>query len=283
MDTESNKVLLLGVGETGLAVVRLIAEKEVKGITAYGIVNESGFGQLTGNIIEEAELVLLVTDLGYQEEDSLALQAAKFAKENKKIVAAFLTTPPLFEGEKKIRRALGTAQEIGREVDTSFIINQETFNNRHEEKVSFYDLINSLVPEEERIADSIQNMMDLIAESGSVNIDLEDLNKTFAKSGTFAIECGFGAGENRIGLAIEQALSSRMMRTCDIFTSRKVLIKVLTPNNSPVTTAEMKIVSEFIDKFPAHADIKWGVGEADDDVIVSVIILVSGFDVKLPE
>ena len=175
------------------------------------------------------------------------------------------------------------------------------------------EFLDSIEPDEEWIAGGIQSMMDLISGHGGVNIDLDDLKSALALGGTFAIDSGFGIGEDRIMDAIEMALSSPMMNTCDIFTSRKLLIRILTPEKSPVFIRYAKIISEFIKKFPQHVDVTLGVGRLDDDdlslfMILSelayqlatpvdvnlgerkadddlyiVTILATGFDVKLPE
>ena len=283
MNTDSNKVLLVGIGETGLGTIQIIRSNKVKGITTLGIDEESQLKLQYAQKIQETELVILVADLGSEKEDILTLQAAKLAKVNGKIVATFVTTPRIFEGEKKIMHALETAMELKSEVDASLIINKEIFTNLPEDGYSPAEFVDSLVPVEDRIADVIQNMMALISMSGAINIDFEDLKTALAQSGTFAIEQGMGIGENRIRLAIGIVLSSPILRTCDIFTSRKVLIKVLMPKNSPMRLEETKIMSDFMGKFPSYADVKWGVGEADDDDILSVIFLASGFDVKLPD
>ncbi|MDE7441533.1 MAG: hypothetical protein K2M69_05140 [Muribaculaceae bacterium] len=283
MNTDSNKVLLVGIGETGLEVTQILGRNKVKGITTLGIDEESQLKLLYASKIQEAELVILVADLGSKKDDSLTLQAAKLAKENGRIVASFVTTPRIFEGEKKIMHALETAMELKSEVDASLIINKENFTNLPEDGYSPAELVDSLVLVEDRIAGAIQDMMALITTGGAINIDFEDLKSIIVQSGTFVIESGIGYKANRIRDAIEMALSSPMMKTCDIFTSRKVLIKVLPPKNSPISMDEVNILADFIGKFPPYVDVKWGEGTADDDDLLSVIILSSGFDVKLPE
>lgn len=284
MNTEQNKVLLLGIGDTDLGATRIIDNNEaVSGIKAFGIKKEVDIKKLTGNILEDAELVILAANLGAEKENSLAILATELVKKMGKTVTAVLTTPRIFEGEKAIMRALETAQKIGQVTDTSLIINEETFSTPPAEGCSFAELINSLVAVEETIAGCIQDMIALIAESGAINLDLEDLKRALAESGTFTIVSGLGAGENRMCMAIENALSSPLMKKCDISTVRRVLIKVLAPKNTPLIMEEMKTISEFVETLPSRADVKWGVGESDDEDLVSVIILVSGFDVKLPE
>ena len=283
MNTDSNKVLLVGIGETGRGAIQIIRKNKVEGISTLGVEEESQLNLPYAKSIQEAELVILVADLGSKKDDSLTLQAAKLAKENGKIVAAFVTTPRIFEGEKKIMHALETAMELKSEVDASLIINKENFTNLPEDGYSPAELVDSLVPVEDRIADAIQNMMALIYGNGAINIDLDDLKSTLVQRGTFAIESGIGYKANRIRDAIEMALSSPMMKTCDIFTSRKVLIKVLSPKNSPISMDEVNMLADFIGKFPPYVDVKWGEGTADDDDLLSVIILATGFDVKLPK
>ena len=115
MNTESNKVLMVGIGETGLGTSQKIRTNKVKGITTLGIEEESQLKLQYTAKIQEAELVILVADSGSKKDDILTLQAAKLAKENGKIVAAFITTPRIFEGKKKIMRALAhvLAQLLG--------------------------------------------------------------------------------------------------------------------------------------------------------------------------
>ena len=289
MNKEQNKVLLLGIGGTGLDVARIIVKNKTKGNAVFGIKKQSELMQLTDNVFEEYEPVLIVADLGSEKENSLALKAATLGKEKGKVVATILTTPPLSEGEKAVMGALEAAGKISREVDSSLIINKETFNSLPKEECSLDELFYSLVAVEDTIADGINNIMALISEEGEIKIDVQDLKTALAESGTFTIESGFGTGENRVENAIEQILSSPLVKKCDISTARRVLIKLFPPKNTPLTMEEMNLtmeemkeVSGFIKTLPSHADVKWGVGESDYDDILSIIILASGFDVKLP-
>ena len=46
---------------------------------------------------------------------------------------------------------------------------------------------------------------------------------------------------------------------------------------------EIQKVSQFVEELPAPINMTWGMGESDEDDILSVIFLASGFDVKLTE
>ena len=283
MNPESKEVFLIGIGEIGLETIQIIRRNKVNRITTLGIEKESKLKLLDIKTIEEAELVILVADLGYKKENSLAIRASRLIKSQRKVGIAILSIPRLFEGEKLIERDLETAGEIGETLESSLLINKEAFYTVPENGSSIANRINSSVPAAEWIASAIQNIMTLISVSEGVNICLDDLKSTLSHSGTFAIEKGVGCKENRIRDAIAMALSSPMMRTCDIFSSRNVIIKVLSSKKSPVSINEMNFISAFVNKFPSYVDVKWGEGTADDDDLLSVIILASGFDVKLPK
>ena len=283
MNPESKEVFLIGIGEIGLETIQIIRRNKVNRITTLGVDEESKLKLLDIKSIEEAELVILVADLGYKKATSLAIHASRLIESQRKLGVAILSIPRLFEGEKLIERDLETAAEIGEMLESSLIINKEAFNTVPENGSSFATLINFSVPEVEWIASAIQNIMTLISVSEGMNMCLDDLKATLSHSGTFAIENGVGCKENRIREAIAMVLSSPMMRTCDIFSSRNVIIKVLSPKKSPVSINEMNFISAFVNKFPSYVDVKWGEGTADDDDFLSVIILASGFDVKLPK
>ena len=96
MDTEFGKVLLLGIGETGLEVIQILGRNKVKGLVTCAIENEPGLKPLNTNSIGEEEIVIIVADLGYENENSLAIQASRLTKDQGKVVIAILTTPRLF-------------------------------------------------------------------------------------------------------------------------------------------------------------------------------------------
>lgn len=284
MNAESNKVLLLGIGETGLEVTQILGRNKVKGLVTCAIENEFGLKPLSTNAIGEEEIVIIVADLGYRNENSLTIQASRLTKDQGKVVIAILTTPRLFDGKKAIMRALETTREIGNVVDSLLIINKETFTVLPENGCSFADLINSLVPEEEIIADSVQSIMNLIALAPKINIDLDDLKTTLSESSTFTIASEFGAGENRVSDALEAALSSPLMRTCDIYSSRNILLKLLVSDQTELSVEELSPLSQFLKRMPSHVDVKWGVAKSGAlQGEVELILLASGFDVQLPE
>lgn len=284
MDTEFGKVLLLGIGETGLEVTQILGRNKVKGLVTCAIENESGLKPLNTNSIGEEEIVIIVADLGYENENSLAIQASRLTKDQGKVVIAILTTPRLFEGKKNIMRSLETAREIGKVVDSLLIINKETFTVPPENGCSFADLINSLVTKEEIIADSVQSILNLIAPASPINIDLDDLKTTLSESATFTVTSGFGAGEKRISNALEAALSSPLMSKCDIYSSRNILLKLLVSDQTDLSTEEVAIISRFLERMPPYTNVKLGIAKSDTlQGEVELIFLASGFDVKLPE
>lgn len=278
------KVILLGIGNTGMTLTDIIEENKVAGVTVRNIDKKDDLGTLSKCFVKETEVVVVVANLRDQTEGSLALQAVKAAKGSGKITVAVLTTPDIYEGEKKFLRALDTAVEIRHKVDSSLIINKIRFNNSVP-TCTFEELISSLVSEEQIIADVIQNMISLISGSGSgsIKIDHDNLKDALMNSGTFTIVSGSGIGKNRIRIALKKALSSPLLKHCDIYSASNIIIKIIVPKNAPVIMKEIQEVSQFVEKLPPLIDVIWGGEESDEDNILSVIIIISGFTVKMTE
>lgn len=88
-----------------MEVTQILGRNKVKGLVTCAIENESGLKPLNTNSIGEEEIVIIVADLGYENENSLAIQASRLTKDHGKVVIAILTTPRLFEGKKTIMRS----------------------------------------------------------------------------------------------------------------------------------------------------------------------------------
>ncbi len=276
------KVILLVTGNIGMTLTDIIEENKVAGVTVRNINKKDDLGTLGKCFVKETELVIVVANLRDQTEGPLALQAVKAAKESGKGTLAVLTLPDIYEGEKKFLRALDAAEEIGRKADSLLIINKIAFDDPVS-PCTREELSSSLVSEEQIIADVIQNMISLVSGPGSIKIDLDTLKDALMHGGTFTIVSGCGIGKNRIRIALKKALSSPLLKNCDIYSARNIIIKILTPKNAPANMKEIQEVSQFVKELSAQINVILGMGESDEDDILSVIFLASGFDVKLTE
>lgn len=84
--------------------------------------------------------------------------------------------------------------------------------------------------------------------------------------------------------AIHNALHSPLLKTHDIKTSRRLLLKFSCSRYSskPLQASEINQITEFTTQLPPTIDVKWGI--ADDPELgekVKITVLAAGFDVTL--
>lgn len=232
---------------------------------------------------KEPEVSVLIADMGYNLSDSSAIAAVNTYNETGSIKLCILTTPFIFEGKKSFNRALKTIKIIQSFSDASLIINKEPPEDPDFTFMEIDHRIGTNI-DTSTIAEMVRNLVELTNPYDSINIDAEDLELSLRDKGTFVITRGEGSGENRLSEALAESLSSPLMNKCEIYTSRNILIKMLVSDQTELRTEEISALTRFIERMPSYVDVKWGIAKSDDlKGEVEIILLASGFDVKLPE
>ena len=100
---------------------------------------------------------------------------------------------------------------------------------------------------------------------------------------------GYGEGEGRVKLAIQDALNSPLLNDNDIFNSKKILLSINFSKGSGkenqaaggLMMEEMNEVNDFMEQFGSDFEIKWGIGlDPDLGNKVKVTILATGFGIR---
>jgi cell division protein FtsZ len=92
---------------------------------------------------------------------------------------------------------------------------------------------------------------------------------------------GIGNGEERLSLAINNALNSPLLNNNDVFKAKKILLNVSFSENFPLMMEEMNDVNDFMAKFGKDIEVIWGL--AVDETLeenVKVTILATGFGIE---
>ena len=186
----------------------------------------------------------------------------------------------LFEGPKKILKALAGADEMGKYVDALLIIN----NQRLTEIYKDLDFTNAFGKADDTLTIAARSISDLITVKGKINLDFNDVNTTLRNGGAAIISSGYGSGERRVTKAIENALESPLLKNRDVYGSRNILMNFYyNPNsNSPLLMEEMNEIQDFMANFDKEVDVIWGM--AFDTTLedqIKVTVLASGFNVSL--
>ncbi|MCH5218440.1 MAG: cell division protein FtsZ [Muribaculaceae bacterium] len=231
---------------------------------------------------DNTEMVFITAGMGGGTGTGAAPVVAQIAKEAGMLTIGIVTVPFMFEGDKKVIKALDGADELKKHVDALLVINNENLLSLYKD-LNFF---NAFGKADDTLANAARSISEIISEEGYVNVDFQDVKTTLKDSGTAIISTAYGEGEHRIWDAIQNALHSPLLKEHDINTSRRLLFKFSCHRDSEncIRAEEINEITQFTHRLPKSVDVKWGI--ADDPSLgdkVKFTILASGFDVKIRE
>jgi cell division protein FtsZ len=229
---------------------------------------------------EETKMVFITAGMGGGTGTGAAPVVAKIAKEKGVLTVGIVTIPFLFEGEKKIAKALKGSDEMSKYVDALLIIN----NERLTEIYSDLDFMNAFGKADDTLTTAARSISELITTRGRVNLDFEDVNTTLRDGGVAIISTGYGEGENRVTKAIEDALNSPLLKNRDVYGAKRILVNTYFSENATkkFVMAEIDEIQQFMSKFNPDLDVisGWALDDSLGDK-VKITILAAGFNVTL--
>ncbi len=229
---------------------------------------------------DDTKMVFITAGMGGGTGTGAAPVVARIAHEKGVLTIGIVTIPFLFEGPKKILKALAGADEMGKYVDALLIIN----NQRLTEIYSDLDFTNAFGKADDTLTTAARSISDLITVRGVINLDFNDVNTTLRNGGAAIISSGYGTGERRVTKAIEDALESPLLKNRDVYGSRKILMNVyFNPNSgSPLLMKELNEIQEFMANFDQEVDVIWGTAhDLNLEEQIKVTVLAAGFNVSL--
>lgn len=264
----------------------LIGPNTTKGLGAGNIPDvarqaaEESADEIARLFDDDTRMVFITAGMGGGTGTGAAPVVAKIAKEHKVLTIGIVTIPFLFEGEKKILKALNGAEEMSKHVDALLIIN----NERLTEIYSDCDFLNAFGKADDTLSTAARSISELITCEGRINLDFNDVKTTLENGGVAIISSGYGEGERRMTKAIEDALNSPLLKNRDVYGSKRILVNIYFSREAKTrfVMSEVDEMREFMCNFAPEVDVIWGV--AFDETLgeqVKVTILASGFNVTL--
>lgn len=231
---------------------------------------------------ERTKMVFITAGMGGGTGTGAAPVVARIAKERGLLTIGIVTIPFLFEGQKKIKKAIVGADEMAKHVDALLVIN----NERLGEIYGDLDFLNAFGKADDTLSIAARSISELITCNGLINLDFNDVDTTLRDGGAAIISTGYGEGENRVTKAIHDALNSPLLKNRDILGSKKLLFNLFfNPKaDEKFLMSETNEISEFISSINTDVDVIWGVG-FDESLGngVKMTILAAGFAVSLRE
>lgn len=231
---------------------------------------------------DQTEMVFITAGMGGGTGTGAGPVVARLAREAGLLTIGIVTIPFLFEGDRKILKALEGAEEMREYVDALLVINNENLI----ELYSDFTLFNAFEKADDTLANAARSISEIINDECYINVDFQDVKTILKDSGTAIISTAYGEGERRISKAINNALHSPLLKKHDINTSQRLLFKFVCSKDSsnPIKADEIKEIRQFTANLPSTIDVKWGI--ADDPTLgekVKITVLASGFKVTLRE
>ena len=223
------------------------------------------------------KMVFITAGMGGGTGTGAAPIIAQCAKELGILTVGIVTIPFRFEGIRKINQALDGVDNISKHVDALLVINNERLREIYPELT----VLNAFGKADDTLSVAAKSIAEIITIHGIINLDFNDVKTVLKDGGVAIMSTGYGEGPNRVSHAIEGALHSPLLNNNDIFNSKKVLLSISFSDGNEkeqLTMEEMNEIHEFMSKFDADVETKWGIAlDTSLDKKVKVTILATGF------
>lgn len=226
------------------------------------------------------KMVFITAGMGGGTGTGAAPVVAREAKNMDILTVGIVTIPFIFEGNKKIDQALDGVEEISKHVDALLVIN----NERLREIYPDLNVLSAFEKADNTLSVAARSIAEIITMHGIINLDFRDVCTVLKDGGVAIMSTGYGEGENRVTKAIDDALHSPLLNNNDIFNSRKVLLSIsfcAEKEGDSLMMEEMNEVHEFMSKFHADVETKWGLStDPSLGKKVKITILATGFGIS---
>lgn len=222
-------------------------------------------------------MVFITAGMGGGTGTGAAPVIGRIAREMGLLTVGIVTIPYLWEGKKKIVKALKAVEEMRKNVDAILVINNERLRIVYTD----YTFSNSLEKADETLTNAARGISEMIHRDLKFNVDMADVKTTLKDGGVAIISTGYGEGENRLEDALNEAVSSPLLNDNDISKARRLLLCIFQNPAHPITNKETEALNRFTGKIVG--DFQTIPGFGDDETLgekVKVSILASGFDIE---
>src|SRR5690554_4758150 len=221
-------------------------------------------------------MVFITAGMGGGTGTGAAPVVARVAKEMGILTVGIVTIPFVFEGSRKIVQALKGVEEIAKNVDALLVINNERLRDIY----SDLTMLNAFAKADDTLATAAKSIAEIITVHGHVNLDFADVNTTLKDGGVAIMSRGLGSGEDRINVAIKDALHSPLLNNNDVFSAKKILVNISYSETAPLMMEEMNAFHEFMSKFGTEIEVIWGAAvEENLGEDVKITLLATGFNI----
>ena len=246
----------------------------------YRTAAEESESEIAALFDDDTKMAIIIAGLGGETGTEVAPVVARIAREKEVTLTVCIVTIPFqFERTNKILKALDSVEEMRKYVDSLFIIDNQCLTEIYNDLAP----TNAFAKSDETLTTVFHSLCDLITVKNMICIDFNDVNYILHKGGQAMIFSGYAVGERRLTKALEDAFESPLLKNCDTYSSRKIMMNFYyNPySESPLLMEEMNEIQEFIENFDKEVGVIWGLAhDRTLDNQLKVTVLASGFNVS---
>jgi len=223
------------------------------------------------------KMVFITAGMGGGTGTGAAPVIAQIARDMGLLTVGIVTIPFLFEGEPKILQALNGVEQISKNVDALLVINNERLRDIY----SDLTVLNAFRKADDTLATAAKSIAEIITQPGIINLDFADVKTTMKDGGVALMSNGYGEGEDRVRLALEDALNSPLLGNKNVKNAKRVLLNVCFSEDTELLMEEMNYIHEFMAESNRYVEVIWGT--AIDNTLgkkVKITILATGFTME---
>jgi len=255
-----------------------LGNKLTKGLGAGGNpeIGERAAEDSAGDVraaLRGADLVFVTAGLGGGTGTGAAPVVARIARDLGALTIGVVTTPFLFEGQRRRRLADAGAAALTGAVDTLIVVPNDRLLQLADKRTT---LEGAFALADDVLRQGIQGISDTITIPGLINVDFADVTAIMRDAGSALLAIGRGWGDNRAVEAARAAVSSPLLGV-SIAGARGVL---LTVTGADYTLFEVNAAAQLIQEAAdPEANIIFGaVIDAAMGDALQVTVIATGFD-----
>ena len=191
-----------------------------------------------------AKMVFITAGMGGGTGTGAAPIVAETAKDQLGMLTIGIVTIPFaLEGNAKIRKALRGISKLSKNVDALLIINNERIADLYPE----YTIQAGFAKADSVLSEAATSIANLILKKGYINLDFADVKTTLKNGGVATINTGKGSGENRVALAIDDAMKVPLLNNSkDITKAKRLLLNFYCSKEKAISMREHRAITDFV-------------------------------------
>lgn len=174
--------------------------------------------------IAEAEVCILIAGMGGGTGTGAAPVFCEAARQQGKLVLAFVTTPFEFEGKTRQRNAVSGIDELKHHSHSLIVIPNDKLFEMTNEDTSLEEAFQKV---DSILLSAVSAFSRLILEPGLINLDFADVKAVINLSGQSILSFGEGSGIHRANHAIESALNNVLLEPKKLRGAKGLLLNIL--------------------------------------------------------